>query len=159
MYKIISLFILVATCFISTQGFGQTEYDVLYNKNTGKVYESENVKKNTYPSSLEGIDSRLLDVYSKDYLQQLQTDNPDLLLYLTYFLDNSFYISELPPKKEKFYTTVPGVNPNNFNVLNLKLERDQYKRKYYQLGNSDKLLIFYSNQEFAKKFNEWKEKL
>lgn len=98
-------------------------------------------------------DRRLTEVFEKDYIQKLETENPQIVQYYNYFLDNSYYIDPFPLGKDFEYSTVEIGDIRNINPLKLNLKRSKDKRTYYRIGTSDKLLVFYSEDEFAKKLN------
>ena len=64
------------------------------------------------------IDSRLFEIYSGDYLENLQTANPYLLKRWNFYLDHSWYLTELPAEKDMdSYATIQIEDLSNFNIL------------------------------------------
>ncbi len=104
------------------------------------------------------IDERLFSVYERDYLEMLQKEHPELIERWNFFLDNAYYLTELP--KEKIideYREIEITDLNNINILALikkeKLTRDWNKLKVYRIKGSSKVLVFYPGKEFMKRFN------
>lgn len=121
------------------------------------------------------VDQRLYDVYETSHIENLKVKNPELLKYYTYFLDNSYYILDLPAGKENAYQSIYNVKAaeikgqpskenfnedpaivgtTKFNPLKYEFIRDKSKRIGYKLGKQNKAVIFYSEDEFSKMFNE-----
>lgn len=118
-------------------------------------------------------DSRLYECFPKDYVDGLK-DNPRLLLYYNFYLDNAFFISEAIGKPAQgldilqvsykepgpdgqtryFDEDLSAFNPKTFNALkySFSIAKDNYT--HYLLGNTGKVLIFYPQQDFVKKYNE-----
>lgn len=101
-------------------------------------------------------DPRLFQVMDREYVLRLQSESPEILTYYNFFLDHSYYIDPLPAGKEPFWETIPFFDPATDNILSLKLKRDRMHRKYYRIGNSDKLLVMYSDQEFMSRLEQHK---
>ncbi|MCP3929290.1 MAG: hypothetical protein GY705_09345 [Bacteroidetes bacterium] len=105
------------------------------------------------------IDNRLYEVYSENYLQRLQDENPFLIQRWNYYLDHAWYIIEYPnEKKDAGYPSIHISNLDDFNIILLekenRLERDFKKRKIYKIETTNKVLVFYSGEEFNKKLNK-----
>jgi hypothetical protein len=104
-------------------------------------------------------DARLSQVYDADYLQRLQTLQPDFLQRLNYYLDNSYSIVAQPEGKsvEHFVTIEMPANRADFNIF--KMEREQKVQRlksspvYFRIANSTDILCLLSEDEFVKKFN------
>ena len=106
------------------------------------------------------VDERLFEVYDKEYLTDLQTKNPNLLQRWSFSLDHSFYITEYP--KEKGTPNFPIVEISdieNVNILllekNQRIGKDFKKRMKYKIQGTDKILVYYSGEEFNQKLNEY----
>lgn len=114
-------------------------------------------QKNT--TEIISIDDRLYDVYDKEYLTTLQKDNPFLLKRWSFYLDNAFYISESPSKKDNpEFPIIEIDNIEDFNILllekNQTLLRDFDKQTVYKIKGSDKILVYYSGKKFNQKLRE-----
>lgn len=96
----------------------------------------------------------------KDY-EYLKFKNSHLLKYYDYFIDNSYYIIEIPAEKKSDVSydkvDLPLVNgkvdTEKLNVLLLDIERDYENQKRYLINGSSQVLVFYSEKEFIEKFN------
>ncbi len=122
-----------------------------------------NAQENKIPSA----DDRIADVFGIDYIIRMLDESPQRLAYLTYYLENSYFIDDLPVGKQ--YSSTDDIldkNGNvgnliidlydltNFNVLNFNFKRNQKTRTFYQIGDSNKMIVFYSQNEFLKGYNE-----
>ncbi|MEI6576671.1 MAG: hypothetical protein WCO63_10885 [Bacteroidota bacterium] len=116
-------------------------------------------------------DPRLYDCLDKSYVDGLK-DNPRLLLYYNFFLDNSYYISATPEKKvtgadistlalrnpgpngEKlfFSENLSTIKTGSFNPLKYDISLQPNMFTNYYLGQTGKVLVFYSNKEFTEKY-------
>lgn len=127
----------------------------------------------SFCQSETAVDKRLYDIYETSHIENLKANNPNLLKYYTYFLDNSYYILELSVGKEDAYPTIynvkaaevkglpsPGnfnedlsaIGTKNFNPLKYEFIRDKSRRKGYKIGKQNRAIVFYSEDEFAKRF-------
>ncbi|MBI1223909.1 MAG: hypothetical protein GC192_01615 [Bacteroidetes bacterium] len=104
------------------------------------------------------IDSRLFETYSGDYLENLQTANPFLLKRWNFYLDNSWYLTELPAEKDSdSYATIRIEDLNNFNIFSIErkfeLKRDWEKRLVCNIEGSNHVLVLLSGKEFNEKLS------
>lgn len=105
------------------------------------------------------IDERLYEVFEEDYLTRLKTNNPTIIQRWNFYLDHAWYITDTPKEKKLQYTgTVHIDNLDNFNILKLEKEqsihKDWKKRNIYKIAGADKVLIYYTGQQFTKQLNE-----
>ncbi len=118
-------------------------------------------------TTLETItpDARIYDAFDDKFVDELTVDNPALILYYNYYLDNAFYISELPVDKNEFLANLTSldldenVKISEINILKLKLDLNFEQQTYYRIGKSDRVMIFYSGIELNDKFNDYRESL
>lgn len=116
------------------------------------------------------IDERVIEALGRSQSEIIQQNSPHYLEYLNYFLDNSYFVTDLPAGKP--YTDISSVQPkfdnlppasielNNlrsFNVLQYEFQRKFKERTFYKIGSTGKMLVFYSEQEFVKSFNRLKQ--
>ncbi len=125
-------------------------------------------------------DARLYECFDKTYIQQLQKDNPEQILYYNFYLDNSYFIGKEVPgkpvngkdihnvtlKKETpsgkvqyFNEDLSDFNPKTFNVLKYNFKTDYNKYTYYISKETGEILIFYPEKKFVKKYNDYKKTL
>lgn len=105
------------------------------------------------------IDPRLYEAFDSQHLENLVTENPFLIQRWNYYLDNSWYLDDLPPEKESAeYPSVNIEDIENINILVLEreqqLRRDWDRRIIYRITGHQKVLVFYSGKEFTEKLNE-----
>jgi len=110
------------------------------------------------------FDNRLTDIYSTEYLQNLDENKINLLEYEidhSYFIIDNFEKNESLPElykrniqtKEIIELPLTNVDLNSFNVLNYAYEKKYDNRTYYKIGNTGKTIVFYSLKEFTKNYN------
>ncbi len=106
------------------------------------------------------IDSRLFDAFDGEYLENLRTGNPFLLQRWNFYLDNSWYLTELPTEKAQAeYPSIRIDDVNNINIFLLErkfqLRRDWEKQMIYKIEDSDQALVFIPGKDFTRKLNEY----
>lgn len=110
-------------------------------------------------------DARIYEAFDNEFVNELKSDNPTLILYYNYYLDNAYYISELPADKNEFLSSLTSldldenIKLSEINILKLKLDLNFEQQTYYRIGKSDRVLIFYSGVELNNKFNDYRESL
>ncbi len=105
------------------------------------------------------IDSRLSEIYSGDYLENLQTANPFLLKRWNFYLDNSWYLTELPAEKDMdAYATIQIADLNNINIMSIErkfdLQRNWDKRLVCKIEGTNQVLVLLAGKEFNEKLNK-----
>ena len=105
------------------------------------------------------IDSRLLAIYSGEYLESLQTENPFLLKRWNFYLDNSWYLTELPNDKALDSRTsirIDDLDHINIFLLEQKhnLHRDWEKQTVVKIEDTDKAIVLISGKKFNELLNE-----
>ena len=118
-------------------------------------------------------DSRLFDVYSTEFLNNLSNNQPGAISFLNFQLDNSYRVMDFAEKangldypnlssvqyKEKLKTEsknsdcLSDFNSNSLNVLKYQFNIQVDKRTYYRVDGTNNFLVFYSSKELRKKFN------
>lgn len=111
-------------------------------------------------SEIVEIDERLTTVYEKEYLENLQIQNPVLLQRWSFYLDNAFYIVDFPQEKgNPDYPMIEIADLDNINIFllerNQKMERDFDKSTKYKIKGTNKVLVYYSGKEFNQKLNKF----
>lgn len=120
-------------------------------------------------NTFNNYDSRLLMKYSESYLFSLQENNPDLINYLNFTLDNSCEIIDITADKiascpylYEYDNTNKTITENtlsvdqleNINIYKYNFEQDLNLNKVYRIKNSDnKAIVFISKSELAKRYN------
>lgn len=104
------------------------------------------------------IDTRLYAAFDSTYLNQLKIDNPFLISYYNFYLDNGYEIIEISNNKQTTYPEVIINNVNDFNIWQIQqqqsLKRDYEQPTYYKIKNENKLLMLYAEKTFAQKLNQ-----
>lgn len=113
-------------------------------------------------------DQRITDVYGATYTNNLKTNSPERIAYLNFLLDNSYtiveresFIGEKIPKvssatlntKHTGPITRPAFDVNNFNLLLYNFKRNRKIKTQYRVDNTNKVIVFNSEEENANAFN------
>lgn len=125
-------------------------------------------------SAQNGIkpDERLSVKYSQNYISTLLENNPEMINYLNFTLDNSCYF--VSDGNEKFVASqqlklfdnslktvidvpVNSVNKSDFNILKYDIQLNYTQRTAYRIGNSNEVVVFYSSKEMADRYNKSKQ--
>ncbi len=128
---------------------------VVFNLNAQNSFDLQSVKP----------DSRLVDAFDLSFVNRIQKENPALVLYYNFYLDSAYYISVLPADKNEFLSNLKSIDVDDnietseINILMYKLDLNFEQRSYYRIGNSDRVMIFYSGKELNEKFNDYRASL
>jgi hypothetical protein len=120
--------------------------------------------------SQQEINSKLYYKFDAEHLNRLQENDPQSIAYLNFSAEYSYKIIETFPsekinylpilfKLDKSKKTADSstnfiVDKNNFNLFEYYFERDQNKRKYFRIGNSDLVLELFSEKETIEAYNQ-----
>jgi len=113
-------------------------------------------------SELFTPDKRLIDCYDSSYIEMLQKKNPSLIMYYNFFLDSSYYVVDLPLEKQNFVNNLESLelgedeDINCINVLKFGVKLDFEKITFFRLGNTDKMIVFYSGEKLFEKYNDYR---
>jgi len=102
-------------------------------------------------------DSRLLVKYSIEELNVIEKENPSEIRFLTYCLDNAFYIGDYPTEKDgkiKLDGEKQISNTNEINLYELKIEILEGRNQLFSVNGKSKLLIIYDSSFLKDKFNK-----
>ncbi len=106
------------------------------------------------------IDSRLLEVFSGDYLENLQTSNPFLLKRWNFYLDHSWYLTELPNEKDTgSFATIQIEDLSDINIFLIEkkfdLNRDWDKQLVCKIEHTNQAIVLLAGKVFNEKLNEY----
>lgn len=110
-------------------------------------------------------DQRVIDYLGNEKIEIIKKNNPDLIHYYNFFLDNSYTVSEVPADKlegNNFPTLkLPlkngEVDTKKLNVLKLEIQRSYEESKYFKVEGSNQIFIMLSEKQFIEKFNEYRK--
>ncbi len=109
------------------------------------------------------IDSRLYEAFDSGYLEGLIAENPFLIHRWNYYLDNSWYITDLPA--EKVEDSYPIIRIDDLKKINIflvekgqNLQRDWDRQQVYRIENTGKALVLLAGKTFTKKLNDYLER-
>lgn len=119
--------------------------------------------------TIPSIDSRLFEIYSSEFLLDIQNNNPQALEYMNWYLDHSFEIIELPQYKIEFLPELRYFDVNSktigepienlptpiFNIHKFYFERKNDLPTTYKISNTGIAIVFFSEKELVKKFKEY----
>lgn len=117
-------------------------------------------------------DTRLSEVMSKDYLQQLSNERSELILYYNYYLENSFIVLNLNQEKQVSGIDIHTVNysrnsgktglfdessfnANTFNVLKYDFPTNLEKYTTYVWKEAGVALVFYPARQLETNFKNY----
>lgn len=120
-------------------------------------------------SSFTGIqpDQRIIDYLGQEKVDIIVKNNPDLIRYYNYFLENSYMVSSVPQDKlddnnfPEIYLPLKNgkVDTKSLNVLKLEIQRKYNERSYFKVKNSNEIFVMLSEKEFMVKYNNYRREL
>ena len=115
-------------------------------------------------------DARLLQVWDEETIQHHVNFSPTTIQYYNYFLDHAYFIEDFPVEKMNVYADIPNLqlksefsnessdfSPEglkNLNIMKYDLSLLPDRRVTYRLGNTGKIIVFYSGYEISSEFNK-----
>ncbi len=119
-------------------------------------------------------DSRLYNVYSSEFIENLIEKNPNVIEFLNYQLDNSYFEIDLDGKtfpseyinistlsykskineENKTSSAFEDFNSGSFNCLKYEIVTFNDHRSFIHIDGTNKFLVFYSNQELKERYNK-----
>ena len=124
-------------------------------------------------SSKEKIatDPRIIEVFGQETVDFYLENNPSIIRYYNFFLDNSYSIQEMPQEKMADLQTIPELKRKvefqsdfidytekgleNLNIMKFDLKIDPNIGPIYRLGNTNKIIVFLSGKEIQNKYNKY----
>jgi hypothetical protein len=102
------------------------------------------------------VDKRVTEAFGKEYTVMLQKNNPDLLNYYQFYLNNAWQVVNLPPDKAKYIKPLellPGKKEGpEFNLLLYNVVRHFDRPTYYM--HKGKIVRILSEQDLMQQYNE-----
>lgn len=116
-------------------------------------------------------DPRLYEAFGKDRINFLQQNNPDVIEYYNFYLDNAFVIEQHPSDK------IPGIisscpllqlidpgktmdkpdivkGTKSINILKYNYKIEQDRTTQYRLDDSGIVIVFYPANVITEKYNK-----
>lgn len=123
-------------------------------------------------SQVSQIDSRLYAKYSEEELLDMQQNRPADLEYINWFVENSYVIKDVADPSVLNYpklkymdketkmegSEVTEFDAATFNIMEYGFEIAAKSSNVYLIGNTGKILVFYSSDDLTKLFNEYRRK-
>ena len=118
----------------------------------------------SYAQESSPITNKLLEIYTQQDLERLESNHPTLLLRLKYYMTDAFQIIDRKDLKSNLkWEGEIDMNPDDFNILKLEREKgispDSKKRKIYKIKNTEQALIYFSTSEFNDAFNAYRQNI
>lgn len=127
---------------------------------------------NVFSQQSVAIDSRLYAKYQEEDLQNILSNDPSQIEYLNWMLDNAYVIKDInSPQANNFprlkyfdketkqtSSEVSEYNPESFNIMEFDFNIDYKKSNAYLIGNTGKLLVFFSGEDLTKLYNNYKNR-
>ena len=111
------------------------------------------------------IDSRLYEVFEKDYLEKTAIEDPFLIQRWNFYLDNAFIITDNALSKNETAADYPSVSIPDLKQINiLKLEKEQklnhdfYSETVYKIANTNQYFVYLAGKDFVEKLNVYLNK-
>ncbi|MBT6438349.1 MAG: hypothetical protein HOK72_01500 [Flavobacteriales bacterium] len=105
--------------------------------------------------SQEKFDQRLLEKYNVEQLSKMQTESPADLEFLTFCLDNAFYIAKHDPAKDnKDLIRIKIADINNINFASLGIDLQEKSYQYFLIEGLNQLLVLRSIEHIKKDMNK-----
>lgn len=113
-------------------------------------------------------DARIYEIYSEERVQTLVDNKPEIIRYWNYFLDHSYLVEDIPDEKTYNYPDLKSVakldrtsnlafdvsvEEASLNVLLFDPKIPQDKSIIYRLGDTGKIIVFFSKKEFQAAYN------
>lgn len=95
--------------------------------------------------------AQLLYQFSEKKLDKMRSDNPDQYAYELFFVEHSFFVSEINPAKSmSFDGEITIKNLNEINIYKLSKYRDSVRTQYYKIKGTNQMICIRSEAEVAK---------
>lgn len=105
------------------------------------------------------IDERIVDIYGNEKANEMLTQQPELIGYLNFYVENGFKIlSNVPTKKLQSVKPIEQLHPDlasstigelqtDFNILKYSSPREEEHAAIYRISNTDAVLILTPKNE------------
>lgn len=120
-------------------------------------------------------DPRVIEVFGQETVTFYLENNPSLIQYYNFFLDNSYSIQDMPQEKMGELQNIPELKLKelfqtdyvdysekgieNLNIMKFDFQIDPNVGPIFRLGNTNKLIIFLSGKEIQNLYNKFKLEL
>lgn len=120
-------------------------------------------------------DPRIVEVFGQETVDFYLENNPSIIRYYNFFLENSYSIQDMPQEKMEGLKTLPELTLKNefqtdlvdytekglenLNIMKYDLKIDSNIGPIYRLGNTNKIIIFLSGKEIQNLYNKYLQEL
>lgn len=117
-------------------------------------------------------DPRVIEVFGQETVTFYLENNPSMIQYYNFFLENSYTIQDMPQEKmgelqnipelklkENFQTDIIDYTEKgleNLNIMKFDFQIDPNVGPIFRLGNTNRLIIFLSGKEIQNLYNKYK---
>ena len=104
------------------------------------------------------VDKRLLAKYTAEEVKAIKAESPEEYKFITYCIENAFYITEMPAEKIKANPsnfgeiTIKNVSKINFYDLNIPLKENDYQS--FLIKGTKKVLMVKSKVHILRELNK-----
>lgn len=104
------------------------------------------------------IDKRLFAKYTSEEVKAIKAENPEKYTFLTYCIENAFYIAEMPAEKIKANPTnfgeitIKNINKINFYQLGIEIKENDYQS--FVIKDTKKVLMVKSKTHILRELNK-----
>jgi hypothetical protein len=117
------------------------------------------------------LNEKVINHFGNDYTQQLKDNNPDLLFYLNYFVENAYSIEDVNIKindsevkdlsnaAKSSKSMAPQFDPanhNSFNILAFEIQLTE-NQQVFKTGVGAEAIIVKSKKMFLDKYNTYRD--
>lgn len=116
-------------------------------------------------------DPRIVEVFGQETVDFYLENNPSIIRYYNFFLENSYTIQDMPQEKmeglktlaelklkTQFQTDLADYSDKgleNLNIMKYDLKIDPNVGPIFRLGNTNKIIIFLSGKEIQNLYNKY----
>lgn len=103
-------------------------------------------------------DKQLLAKYTVEEINTIKAEQPEEYKFLTYCIDNAFYIAEMPVEKIKANPSkfgeisIKNISKINFYQLNIELKENDYQS--FVIKGTKKVLMIKSKKHILRELNK-----
>ena len=116
--------------------------------------------------SMGEVDSRVIDVYGASRVQEMITNQPQMISYLNFYVQNAYeVVHEVPERKLSQFKDISEIHNlrtgvsisaddlDNLNVLLLDIQRKNDQYVTYKVENTGTVVVFIAPQFLVNEYN------
>jgi hypothetical protein len=116
--------------------------------------------------SFENVDQRIIDLYGESRVNEMIVNQPNLIDYLNYYVNNAYkIIYDVPERKLGQFEDISSITNtrtglaiaendlDNLNILLLSITRSQNEYLTYRIGSTGNVIVFIAPQFLLDEYN------